>query len=312
MKQSLKLAFLIGLGITSFQPAALRAQVARGDQWLSKPVDHKTFEGFLDFFVYDANVPFDTRLEEVVEKDGVRREHITFQSTPGIRVSAYYYRTAVPGGERRPTVVFLHGGVGSGKDSNEPLSTQFVRGGLNVLAIDMLYFGKRKTDLLNTFNEQEKHEKLYNQPALFLSWVAQTVKDAGRSYDFLVKERGADPKRIGLVGLSRGGQVGFIVAGAEKRFAAALLMYAGHFDRFETGHRAAACPANYIGRISPRPLYLINGEFDSDYVKDVSVVPLHRLAGKPKTIIWAQTGHQAPPPEQLAAAIAWLRDKLSR
>ena len=294
-----------------FAAAHLYGQ-GRADQWLVKPVDQKTFEGFLDFFVYDTAVALDPVWTDVVEREGIRREHVSFVSTPGVRVTAYYYRAAIANSERRPTVIVLHGGVPRGKDATGPASLQMVRAGLNVLAIDMLYFGERKTELMTLFTEQEKHEKLYNQQALMLSWVAQTVKDVGRSFDLLVQVRGADPRRIGLVGFSRGGQVGIIVAAAEKRLAAALLTITGHFDRFETGHRAAACPANYIGRIAPRPLYVINGDFDSDYDKQTSVLPLHKHARKPFTSVWVPTGHQAPAPDVMAPALDWMRVTLTR
>jgi dienelactone hydrolase len=292
-------------------PAAAFTQASTGDQWLKKPVDQQTFNGFLDFFQYDSNVPFDVKVSDVSEQDGIRREALTFQSTPGTRVTAAYYTTMSPGAQHRPTVVMLHGGVPMGKAGMDPAARALVRAGFNTLAIDMLHFGERKTDLLTTFTEQEKHEKLYNQQAAYLGWVAQNVKDAGRAFDFLVKERGTDARRIALIGFSRGGQQALIVGGADKRFVAIAATYAGHFDRFETGHRAAACPANYIGRIAPRPLYLLNGEFDSDYVKDVSVLPLHKHARKPVTTVWVQTGHQAPTPAALADIIEWLRARVS-
>lgn len=289
---------------------ALLMQVSSGDQWLRKPVDQQTFEGFLDFFQYDTNVPFDEKVLEVNEQDGIRRERLLLQTTPGQRVSVLYFRANTPGAERRPTIVYLHGGVAAGKAGFGPYGQALVRAGFNAIAFDMQHFGERKSELLTTFTEQEKHEKLYNQPAAYLGWVSQNVKDAGRVLDFVVQERGADPKRIGLVGFSRGGQQALIVGAADTRFKAVVATYAGHFDRLEANHRAAACPANYIGRISPRPLYLLNGEFDSDYIKDVSVLPLHKLAKKPKKIVWVQTGHQAPSPEAFADITNWLRSSL--
>ena len=297
------------IALVVLTPTLLNAQAARTDEWLKRPVDQSTFEAFTDFFVYDADVPFETKVEEVREKDGIHRETLSFQSTPGMRVTANYYRTSTSGSERRPTVLFLHGGVAGGKQNFDPMAMEIVRGGINVLAIDMLHFGARKTALLTEFTEQAKHERLYNQPATFLSWVTQTVKDAGRSFDFLVRERGANPARIGLLGFSRGGQMGIIVGGVDKRFKAVAITYAGHFDRSETGHRAAACPANYIGRIAPRPLYLLNGEFDSDYIKDVSVVPLHKHAPQ-ATVDWVETGHQVPTADALARLLTWLRAQL--
>ena len=293
-----------------FGVVALAVQVATGDQWLKKPVDQQTFEGFLDFFQYDTNVPFDEKITEATEQDGIRRERLSFQSTPGQRITAVYFRANTPDADRRPTIVYIHGGTAGGKAGFAPYGAQLVRAGYNAIAFDLQYFGERKTDLLTTFTEQEKHDKLYNQPAAYLAWVSQNVKDSGRVIDFLIQERGADPKRIALIGFSRGGQQALMIGAADKRFKAVVATYAGHFDRLERGHRAAACPANYIGRIAPRPLYLLNGEFDSDYVKQTSVQPLHKLARNPKKIVWAETGHQAPSPEAFADIITWLRANL--
>ncbi len=83
-----------------------------------------------------------------------------------------------------------------------------------------------------------------------------------------------------------------------------------HFDALERGHLAAACPANYIGRISPRPLLMINGTHDTDHVKETSAEPLYRLAKPPKLILWADTGHQLPTEEHRAALLKWLRENL--
>jgi hypothetical protein len=93
----------------------------------------------------------------------------------------------------------------------------------------------------------------------------------------------------------------------EQPLAAAALFFAGHFDRRETGHLPAACPANYIGRMAPRPLLMLNGTLDDDYPRDKSVEPLYRLAKQPKTILWAVTGHRLPSPERLSAALQFLR-----
>ena len=280
------------------------------DEWLRKPVDAKTFQTFLSFFVIDQQVPFDVKDQSNDELDGIPREHLSFQSTSGIRVTALLYKASVPAGRAAGWIIYLHGGGGPGKDAaaSRFLSTVLVRAGWNVLAMDLQYFGERNTDLLTTFTEAEKHEKLYNQAATYLAWVTQTVKDVGRAIDFLVKERKADPKRIALVGFSRGAEVGVIVGGAEKRLAAIVLLYGGHFDAVETGHHPAACGANYIGRISPRPLLMINGTQDADYDRDKSVLPLQRLAKAPKEFRWADTGHQMPPAEMLPGVTRWLQE----
>jgi dipeptidyl aminopeptidase/acylaminoacyl peptidase len=283
---------------------------AAADAWLTRPVDDKTFQTYLEFFAYDKKLPFDLRVLETTEKDGIRMEHLSFQSTPGVRVTANLYKSAASASQRWPAVILLHGGGVAGKDNPgvQVLAPLIARAGPGVLAIDMQFFGERATDLFTTFTEQEKHDRLYNQPPAYLAWVTQTVKDVSRSFDLLVEQRGADARRIGLVGMSRGAIAASIAGAADRRLAAVALLYGGHFDALERGHLPAACPANYIGRISPRPLLMINGTRDTDMIKETSVEPLQRLAKQPRLILWAETGHQLPTEEHRSAFLRWLQD----
>lgn len=291
-----------------------RGAAAQGwpaDPWLSDPVEDATFHTYLDFFRYEEALPFETEVLGVQTEDGLREEHLSFTSTAGERAYARYWSPEGGRGANRPAVLLLHGGTAAGKDTPHyiSLAERLVRTGFNVLAIDLQHFGERSTGLLTTFTEDDKHEHLYNRPSTYLAWVTQTVKDAGRSYDFLVRERSVDPTRIGLVGYSRGAQLGYIVGGADPRFSVVALLLGGHFDRKENEHRAAACPANYAGRISPRPLFLVNGVYDSDYDRERSVQPLHRLTGEPKEVHWGETGHSVLP-EHVDALAEWLRREL--
>ena len=303
-------SFLV-LFVAFLRAAPIAGQAATGDEWLKKPVDDRTFQAFLPFFAYDKSVPFDVRRLERDEVDGLAREHVGFQSTPGQRVTARIYKAATVG-TRPGWIVYLHGGGALGKDgaSTAFLAGYFAKAGWNVLAIDMLHFGERKTDVLTQFTEPEKHDRLYNQPAAYLAWVSQTVKDAGRSVDFLVKEQGADPARIVVLGFSRGAQMASVVGAAEKRFAAVVMLYGGHFDGFETQHLPAACPANYIGRISPRPLLMLNGTQDTDFQRETAVLPLQRLAGNPHSFLWAETGHSVPPVQLMPQVTKWIAENV--
>lgn len=304
------------LSTVVFNVAVLTTGVAQErwpfDEWLTRPVNNATFETYRQFFAYDRSAPLDLRVLDTGDEDGLRREHLSFQGTPGERVFANYYPAARSESALQAAVILLHGGSAEGKDSPaaKRIATFLVRAGFSVLAIDLPYFGERGGDLLTTYTEQEKHERLYNQPPLYLAWVTQLTKDVGRAFDLLVAERKGNPDHIGLVGFSRGAEVGTIVAAVEQRFAAAALLYGGHFDRGENSHLPAACPANYIGRIAPRPLLMVNGTLDDDYSRERSVEPLYRLAKQPKTILWAETGHQVPSPQQLSAAVQFLRAHL--
>src|SRR5262245_52377421 len=66
----------------------------RTDEWLKKPVDGKTFETFRTFFAYDSRLPLDTRVLDTTAADGIVVEHLSFESTPGVRVFALLYESA--------------------------------------------------------------------------------------------------------------------------------------------------------------------------------------------------------------------------
>jgi pimeloyl-ACP methyl ester carboxylesterase len=291
---------------------ALAQAPAAGDQWLSQPVDARTFKTYLEFFTYDTRLPLDLRASKVEDDQGLRRERLSFQSTPGVRVTAVLWQPGGPATGKRPAVIVLHGGSAAGKDSPNAVATAtlLARAGFAALAIDLPHFGERATELLTTFAEQEKHDRLYNQPSVYLGWVTQIAKDVSRSFDLLVGERGADPGRVALIGNSRGAIVGAIAMAIERRLCAIVLLFGGHFDALETNHLPAACPANYIGRIAPRPLLMINGTQDSDMIKDLAVEPLFKVAKQPKQILWTDGGHGFMTEVHRAALLQWLRDKM--
>jgi dienelactone hydrolase len=311
MNRLRRAALLILAAGAAMAPGTRADAPAAADAWLARPVDDRTFQTYLDFFAYDKKLPLELRVLDTEVKDGVKREHLSFQSTPGVRVFANYYRSASPSASRLwPSVILLHGGGPAGKNLPDvkQLAPLLTRGGWNVLAIDLQYFGERSTDLLTTFTDAEKHDRLYNQPAAYLAWVTQNVKDVSRCLDLLVEQRDGDPKRIGLIGISRGAIVATIAGGADRRLAEVALLYGGHFDAGERGHLPAACPANYIGRISPRPLLMINGTRDTIMIKEPSVEPLQRLAKEPRTILWSETGHQTLTEEHRSSLLRWLQE----
>ncbi len=288
------------------------AQARPTDQWLTNPVDRTTFEAYMDFFVYDADVPFLTEVFEDSEAGGVREEHLQFQGTPGLMVTARLYHAQGLEMGDAPAIVFLHGGGIQGKDPAYfvGLHRFLARAGVSVLAIDMWHFGERDQGFLGGGSEQERHDLLYNNEPAYLEWVQQTVKEVSRSFDFLVDERGADPERIGLTGFSRGAVVSMIAGAVEERFNAVSLLHSGHFDFFEDGHRAAACPANYVGRID-RPVLFVNTEADQDFIPATAIRPIHRLAGPSAEVYWSTAGgHGALNDDDRSALASWLRDKL--
>ena len=180
-RRALTLMLFAGLFLVT---AGLAAQERATDQWLSKPVDGATYQSYVDFFSYDETLPFETSVISSKESEGIVREHLSFQSTPGVRVFANYSRPSGDSSADAPALIVLHGGSAAGKDSGyvEYLVELVVRAGFRALSIDLQYFGERSTDLLTTFTEEDKHEHLYNRPGVYLSWIVQNTKDISRSW----------------------------------------------------------------------------------------------------------------------------------
>lgn len=286
---------------------------AASDDWLAQPVDDATFATFLAFYEYDRALPLEVEVSASATEDGVRRERLTYQSTAGMRVTAEFRVLDEATPQARPAAILLHGGGALGKDA--PSMTSYAdllaRAGFAVLSIDMLHYGERSDGLLEVFSNPDKVARLYGSGAPYLDFVIQTVKDVRRGVDFLVQERAADPEKLMLAGMSRGAVMATISGAVEKRFAAVALLYGGHaLTGLPETHLAPACPANYVGRLAPRPTLFINGNQDTVFEKNDAVLPLMALAGASSESVWLDTGHGGGGQEQATAFLTWIRRHL--
>jgi dienelactone hydrolase len=310
MKELLRILLLLALVIASGTYAVPSgAQAPPRDEWLVEPVDDRTFQAFLQFFTYERDLPFNERVREASEQQGVYTEHLVFQSTTGVDVYSRLYRPAASRGSEAPAVIFLPGAGAQGKDGGnlQRWGETAARLGWTALVIDILYFGERTSAEVPTASREDRIEHLYSATSTFLTWNIQTVKDVSRSVDFLIAERGVDPTRIAVVGLSNGGAQAAMAAAVDQRLAAAAMLIGGHYG---SQHLAAACVANYIGRIGPRPLLMINGEQDGVFPKESSVAPLQRLASSPHQFRWHGGGHTVEE-EDRTVLLQWLREVLA-
>ena len=108
-------ALLCAAAVVAVAPAVDARQQAE-DEWLAQPVDDATFRSYLEFFTYDADLPFDVEVGGVETADGISRERLSFASTAGQRVTALLVRSETAAAAGQPAAILTHGGGAQGKD----------------------------------------------------------------------------------------------------------------------------------------------------------------------------------------------------
>jgi len=146
-------------------------------------------------------------------------EHFTFASEAGERVPGIFLKSVVAN-DRRPVVIFLHGS-GAKKEDQLALMRTLAERGLAVAAIDARHHGERiRTGtqleqyfdaMLRTYQTGKGHPYLYD-----------TVWDVLRLIDYLETRPDVDPRRIGVMGISKGGTEAYLAAAVDPRIAAVV------------------------------------------------------------------------------------------
>jgi uncharacterized protein len=273
-------------------------------------------------FDYEKLAPLDDKVTLMEEQPQVTRYKVEFTSTNGLRVPGYYY---IPkhGKKPLPCIIFMHGAGGSKEDLIIGYQFMAIRG-FAVLALDAALHGERKVPGL----EPDKTD-WYQTRAFFI----QTVIDMRRAVDWLETRPEIDPSRIGYFGASQGSIIGTVFVGVEKRIACAFFLIGGadfhilfrhsqlpsltivrnyatdaEIDRM-ADDMAAVDPQYYIGAISPRPVFLMNGRKDLIISPEASA-RLQELAREPKETAWYDGPHLPPFDKVIVLAAKFYKKNL--
>ena len=123
---------------------------------------------------------------------------------------------------RRPVVIVLHG-TGGNKEGERALLLDYARAGFVGVAIDGRYHGARAKGgkaaksadyvdaILRTFRTGKEHPFFFD-----------TAWDVMRLIDYLETRDDIDPRRIGVIGFSKGGVETYLAAAADPRIAVAV------------------------------------------------------------------------------------------
>lgn len=175
-------------------------------------------------------VPLAAEAGEPATKDGLVEIAFSFaaeasQRVPGILVKPAPSSTAASSSAavvRRPAVIVLHG-TGGNKEVERALLIDYARVGLIGVAIDGRYHGARAQGgkaaksaeyvdaILRAFRTGREHPFFFD-----------TAWDVMRLIDYLETRDDIDPRRIGLMGFSKGGIETYLAAAADPRVAVAV------------------------------------------------------------------------------------------
>ncbi len=217
----------------------------------------------------------------------LRFEDVSFTTRDGLRLSGWFFPACPTPGENAPrgTVLHLHGNAGNMSGHFQHVAWLPAEG-WNVLCFDYRGYGESKGGVSRE----------------------GTVADAHAALDYLLGRPDVDPNRITAFGQSLGGAIGIVLAAERQEIRA--LATDGAFDNYR---RVASWhirhspwllpiawwvphvlmtngydPINYVGRIAPRPIFIIHGTADA-------IVPVHmasklyNAANEPKKL-WLVEG----------------------
>lgn len=266
------------------------------------------------FYEYDRSLPLHVSVTpQHTETNNHQSFDVKFQSTHHQEVTGILsYPEAMDGPV--PVIILMHG-LGDRKE------VDYVAGGaelLNnagfaVLRLDLHNHGIRQTD---KFDFSFEGETRYRTREV----ITQSVFDIRRAIDFIESQDRLDAERIGYFGISLGGVIGTVAAGIEDRIKVPVIVLAGGninlmfgLSAFSGKHKnylSVIDPINFVRRISPRPLLMINADED-EVIPPITSKFMYNKARKPKKIIWYEAKHRTIPVEKAyEEGINWFLNHL--
>lgn len=254
-------------------------------------------------YSYEPEHPLKVR-EEVLPHPSHRLSRLTFTKRGGQTLTGLFMRPLAEG--RYPCALLLHALSSDKAQITGHFGAPLADRGLATLALDAHLHGERRRD---------SDERL--SPLEYLNLARETVVEYRQALAYLESREDVDAERIGLLGYSLGAMMGCILAGVDERVRACCLMVGGdlvrgYMERVPAVLRRtleSVSPANFVGRIAPRPVYFLNGRWDSTVPAEAARL-LHEAAGEPKEIVWADAGHLLPP-DVARLGVEWLTERLT-
>jgi dienelactone hydrolase len=283
-----------------FVASAVAATVA-GCGGSSKPA------ASVDPFAYDQSAPTDAvATGQIASQFGLIETNVSF-ATPSGNVQGLLISPETK--QRGPAVIYL---PGAGQDR-----TAFINPALELASHGATAFLITPPSSTTPATGKDAAERLHS----YHDTVVADVVAARRAVDVLAELKQVDPKKIGLVGWSAGALTGAILAGAEPRLRAVVLLSAGAAtvddfvakapDSLKDDVRTTLEPIDplrWIAKAHGSRLLLQNGTKDT-VVPHAALARMVAAAPKGTTVKWYDAGHGLNGPAY-AYHVAWLRKQL--
>ncbi len=164
-------------------------------------------------------VPLAPEVQAASSTDGLAHLAFTYSADATNRVPGILIKSPAATG-RRPVVIMLHG-TGGRKEDQPAFMAELVKDGFIAVAIDGRYHGARSKAGKGSVEYVEAILRAYRgsgeHPFFF-----DPVWDVMRLIDYLETRDDIDPKRIGMIGFSKGGIEAYLAAAVDPRIAVAV------------------------------------------------------------------------------------------
>ena len=296
-------------------PAMADAGAGAGDQTAAPSTAAISAPMYASPAVFQYQSPRDVPTMQLVDDNALFKKYLVqFPSalvTPYARnkvVSAMYY---VPQGRSTFPVIVVLPHLSGGLIAERYIARGLVRAGFGVLHVTEPYyfpFETRRESWLASAKD-------LNDLVQVVQLLRQAVINTRQAVDWVLQQPGVDRERVGLMGISMGGWVGVLVAGADARITSCVYMLAGGdistlvlqsalTSRLRQGLQTHGVsvddlqvvssvidPLNMAEAARRNHTLMLNATFDETVPRACTERLWHALGRPP--IFWVPTGHES-------------------
>ena len=297
--------FLLMVVYSWISPTHSVAQVEKVDAGPNlQLVNDETYNGIVQFYEYDRNIPLDARIVGKQELPEGNREKVIFTGINHSQVPAYL---VIPksSSDKYPVVLLVDGIYGSKErwfeDESWPRGGLITKGllkvGFAVMVLDAVYHGERSAE-----NKYLPPPWPWTYPYSARHMIIQTAMEYRRAIDYLATRPEIDSNQIGILGLSMGGLITFELAAVESRIKSAV---AGVTPAFREPEFQSMSPITFAGHIRSNSFLMLMGNQDRYYSMEEARQLYALISIAQKELVEYDGGHR-PPIEYIAKVTEWF------